>query len=238
MNLVSLEGFEKVISKYGHMFSEGITYTLCLALGSVIVGVLISLLVAPLRMSKNPIFRTIALIYIEIIRSTPLYVQLMIIYFGIAPAFEPYLPDIALFGVINLKRYLPSIIAIGINSGAYVSEIVRGGINGVDSGQTEAGRSLGMTQRQTMFSIVMPQAVRNILPALANEFITIIKETAVIGAALGVHDIMYQAGSIQTKTYLIMEPLYIAAFIYFMLIFPASKLIAYVERRMNRGYQR
>ena len=238
MNLVSPAGFAKVIGKYGYMFSDGIVYTLSLSLGAVLFGILIALIIVPLRMSKSKILKTISILYIEVIRSTPLYVQLMIIYFGLAPIFEPFLPDVQLFGVVNLKRYLPSIIAIGINSGAYVSEIIRGGINGVDRGQTEAGRSLGLSASQTTFSIVLPQAIRNILPSLANEFITIIKETSVIGAALGVHDIMYQANSIQSKTYLIMEPLLVAAGIYFIFIFPASKLIAYVERRMNRGYQR
>ena len=238
MNLVSLEGFNKVVEKYGYMFSDGIVYTLSLSLGAVLFGILIALIIVPLRMSKLKPCRYISILYIEVIRSTPLYVQLMVIYFGIAPIFEPFLPDAELFGIINLKRYIPSIIALGVNSGAYVSEIIRGGINGVDRGQTEAGRSLGLTASQTTFSIVLPQAIRNILPSLANEFITIIKETSVIGAALGVHDIMYQANSIQSKTYLIMEPLLVAAGIYFILIFPASKIIAYIERRMNRGYQR
>lgn len=236
-NLVSFEGLKKVVVDYGYLFQDAIIYTIALALGSVLVGLLIACLVTPLRMSQNKFFRFISLVYIEFIRATPIIVQIMIIYFGIASAFDHLIPRTTILGVIDLKRFLPAIIAIGINSGAYITEIIRGGINSIDIGQTEAAKSLGMNNFDTIKSIILPQAVRNILPALGNEFVTVIKETSIAGAALSVKELMYIAGDIQNRTYLPLEPLIVVAGIYFCLTFPTSKLMGLLERRLGRGYK-
>ena len=124
-----------------------------------------------------------------------------------------------------------------MNSGAYLSEIIRAGIQSIDHGQTEASRSLGLSSKQTLFEIVLPQAIKNILPAIANEFVTIIKESSIC-YTIGVQEIMYAVASIKGATYRIAEPLLIATAVYFCLTFPTSKIIAYFERRMSRGDKR
>ena len=149
-------------------FVSGLGYTLLISLFSVLLGLVIGILMALMRLSKSKILRAVSGIYIDIIRGTPTMVQLLIIYFVI-------------FANVHIDKWVVGFIAFGINSGAYIAEIVRGGILSVNIGQTEAGRSLGMTHKQTMASIVMPQAMKNILPALGNEFVVLIKETAVIG---------------------------------------------------------
>ena len=132
---------------------------------------------------------------------------------------------------------IPGVIALCLNSGAYLSEIIRSGIQAIDGGQTEAARSLGMTQGQNMRYIVLPQAIKNILPAIANEFVTIIKESSICWT-IGVQEVMFAVNSIKSATYFIGEPLIIAACVYFCLTFPTSKIIAYFERRMSRGDKR
>ena len=147
------------------------------------------------------------------------------------------LPRFKLFGFIRFERFLPGVIALSLNSGAYLCEIIRSGIQSIDLGQTEAARSLGMTQWQNMQLIVLPQAIKNILPAIANEFVTIIKESSIC-YTIGVQEIMYGVNSIKGATFSIGEPLIIAAVVYFCLTFPTSKIIAYFERRMSRGDRR
>ena len=132
--------------------------------------------------------------------------------------------------IVNGRMYVA-------NSGGYMSDVIRGGIEGVDQGQTEAARSLGMSKGQTMFHIIIPQAVKNILPAVANEFVTIIKESSVC-YTIGVQDIMFNVKSIQSASFIIAEPLLMATFLYFCLCFPTSKIIQYFERRMRASDQR
>ena len=141
-------------------FVSGLGYTLLISLFSVLLGLVIGILMALMRLSKSKILRAVSGIYIDIIRGTPTMVQLLIIYFVI-------------FANVHIDKWVVGFIAFGINSGAYIAEIVRGGILSVNIGQTEAGRSLGMTHKQTMASIVMPQAMKNILPALGNEFVVL-----------------------------------------------------------------
>jgi polar amino acid transport system permease protein len=132
---------------------------------------------------------------------------------------------------------VPGVIALSMNSAAYLSEIIRSGIQSIDQGQTEAARSLGMSPVQTMRYIILPQAIKNILPAIANEFVTIIKESSIC-YTIGVQDIMSAVKSAQMAAFTIAEPLVIAAAIYFCLTFPTSKIIAYFERKMSRGDKR
>lgn len=227
----------EIINEYGPMYFQGMLYTIAIAFGSVLVGLVIALLILPLRISKVKIFKFIAGAYVEIIRGTPILVQIYIVYWGITPFFKHLIPDIELFGFIDTARFIPGVITIGINCGAYISEILRAGINAVDKGQTEAARSLGMTQGQTMKFIVLPQAIKNILPALANEFVTVIKESSIL-YVIGINELMKVAKDISNMTVAPMETYLVAAAIYFSLCFPTSKLIAYFERRMSHGDKR
>jgi polar amino acid transport system permease protein len=177
----------------------------------------------------------LATAYVEVLRSTPVIVQIFIIYYGVFSLVD--LPAFKLFGFISFNRFFPGVVALGMNDGAYLCEILRSGIQSVDGGQTEAARSLGLRQTQNLRYIVFPQALKNILPAIANEFVVIIKESA-ITYTIGVQDIMSAVQSTRGATFLIMEPLLVATALYFCLCFPTSKLIAYVERRMRRGDKR
>ena len=169
------------------------------------------------------------------LRSTPVIVQIFIIYYGVFSVIE--LPSFTFWGFIKFNRFFPGIVALGMNSGAYLCEIIRSGMQSIDGGQNEAARSLGLSSFQTLLYIIMPQAIRNILPAIANEFVVIIKESA-ITYTIGMQDIMSAVNAVKGSTFILVEPLLVATAIYFCLCFPTSKLIAYVERRMSRGSKR
>ncbi len=179
----------------------------------------------------NPL-SLLATIYVEVIRSTPVLVQVWIIYYGVFNAIK--LPAFKIFGFITFSRFFPGVVTLAINSAAYLCEIIRSGMQSVDGGQTEAARSLGLRQGQNLRYIVLPQALKNILPAIANEFVTIIKESAIVWT-IGVVDIMAAVNAVKGSILILMEPLIVAACIYFCLCFPTSRLIAYVERRIRRG---
>ena len=147
------------------------------------------------------------------------------------------IPSYTLFGFLKTNRFIPGVVALGMNSGAYLCEIIRSGIQSIDGGQTEAARSLGMTKVQNLVHIILPQAIKNILPAIANEFVVIIKESSIC-YTIGVQDLMFAVTAVQGANYIVMEPLLVATAVYFCLCFPTSKLIAYFERRMSRGDKR
>ena len=205
-------------------FVSGLGYTLLISLFSVLLGLVIGILMALMRLSKSKILRAVSGIYIDIIRGTPTMVQLLIIYFVI-------------FANVHIDKWVVGFIAFGINSGAYIAEIVRGGILSVNIGQTEAGRSLGMTHKQTMASIVMPQAMKNILPALGNEFVVLIKETAVIGMIANI-DLVGAARKEQSLTYDYLIPLLSIAVIYYVVIKIISTLLSKVEKGMRKADKR
>lgn len=205
-------------------FVSGLGYTLLISLFSVLLGLVIGILMALMRLSKSKILRAVSGIYIDIIRGTPTMVQLLIIYFVI-------------FANVHIDKWVVGFIAFGINSGAYIAEIVRGGILSVNIGQTEAGRSLGMTHKQTMASIVMPQAMKNILPALGNEFVVLIKETAVIGMIANI-DFVGAARKVQSLTYDYLIPLLSIAVIYYVVIKIISTLLSKVEKGMRKADKR
>lgn len=227
-----LETIFKLLERYGDMFIEGIGYTLLLSAIAVLVGLPIGAIVAIMRMSKfkNPILnkynplRWISIVYVEVLRGTPLLLQLYFFYF--------MLPDMIPF--VKMSDFTCVSVALLINSSAYVSEVIRSGIQAIDRGQTEAARSLGLNGTQTMVRIVLPQAVKNILPALCNEFIMIIKETS-LASTFFIGDIMTQYNTIRGITYRVVEPLIIVAVIYLVITFTLSKLVAIIERRMKAG---
>lgn len=232
--MLSIEGFEKTL-KYWSLFEQGLVCTVSLSFLTVVFGFILALILALMRMSKFHILKGIASVYVEVFRATPLMVQLFIVYYVLLAGLD--LPAWKMFGFIRFERFVPGVIALSLNSAAYLSEIIRSGIQSIDLGQTEASRSLGMSQWQAMQHVVLPQAIKNILPAIANEFVTIIKESSICWT-IGVQEIMSAVNSVKAATFTIAEALIIAACVYFCLTFPTSKIIAYFERRMSRGDRR
>ena len=226
MNFATIaQNIVKLLAKYWDKFLiTGLEYTLSLAAITVFFGAIFGALIALMRMSRVAPLRWIAAAYTEIIRGTPMLLQLYLFYFAL-PMLIPFL---------NKKQYACVAIALVCNSAAYVSEIIRSGIQAVDIGQTEAARSLGMSQRLTMTQIILPQAIKNILPALANEFIMVIKDTS-LASTFFIGDLMTQCLLVKGATYLTIEPLIIVGVIYFILTFILSKGVAAMERRMRRG---
>jgi len=205
-------------------FLNGIKNTLLISFFSVLVGLIIGVIAALFRLSNSKVLKAIGGTYVDIIRCTPTMVQLLIIYFVI-------------FASVPIPKMLVGIIAFGINSGAYIAEIVRGGILSVNIGQTEAGRSLGLTGAQTMTFIIIPQAIKNILPALTNEFIVLIKETAVIGMIDNI-DLVGAAKKVQSRTYDYFYPLISIAVIYFVIIKFLSVLLTRFEEHLRKSDKR
>ena len=212
----------KIWSKYWHLFLlEGLKNTLILTCISVSLGTIFGAVVALMRMSKSVILRFFASLYIEIIRGTPILLQLFIFYF-VLPSLLPFL---------KMSPFLWVSFALCVNSAAYVSEVIRSGIQAVDKGQTEAARSLGMSEGQTMRKIILPQAVRNILPALGNEFIMMLKETS-LASTFFLYDLMTVCNVVKGAEFLTLEPMTIVAVIYLCMTFPLSKLVGYFEKKM------
>ncbi len=226
MNFATIgQNIVKLTIKYWDKFLiTGLEYTLSLAAITVLVGAVLGSFIALMRMSKIYPLKWIAAIYTELIRGTPMLLQLYLFYFAL-PQLIPFL---------NKKQYLCVAIALICNSAAYVSEIIRSGILAVDIGQTEAARSLGMSKRLTMTEIILPQAVKNILPALGNEFIMIVKDTS-LASTFFIGDLMTQCLLVKGATYLTLEPLIMVAVIYFAVTFILTKLLGVFERRLRRG---
>jgi polar amino acid transport system permease protein len=259
-SFIQLSNFSK-IAPYAQLFIQGMVVTVLMSFLTVLIGFVLALILALMRMSNICPFRAmgvdengfqieeglrawiskfnplsfIATAYVEVMRSTPAIVQIFIIYYGIFSMIK--LPSFVIFGFIKFERFFPGVVALGLNSGAYLCEIIRSGIQSIDGGQTEAARSLGMTQVQNLRYIILPQALKNCLPAIANEFVVIIKESS-ITYTIGVQDIMSAVNAVKGATFVIIEPLLVATAIYFCLCFPTSKVIAYFERRMSRGDKR
>ncbi|MDY2982867.1 MAG: amino acid ABC transporter permease, partial [Eubacteriales bacterium] len=212
----------KILGKYWDVFLiEGLTNTLSLSAITVFFGAIFGALLALGKLSRFKVLRFCITAFVEIIRGTPILLQL---YFG-------YFILPMLFPALGLSDYASIAVALVINSSAYVSEVFRSGIQAVDRGQSEAARSLGLNKAQTMIHVVLPQAVRNILPALGNEFVTLVKESSIC-STIGVSELMFGANLTRGATYQTMGPLLLAAGLYLCMTFPASKLLGYVERRM------
>ena len=214
------------IAEYMPYYFKGIKYTLLISFVAVLFGAIFGSILFYMKSSNFHIWKIkplkiLAVAYIEIIRGTPMILQIFIVYAGA----EPFLG-------IDLTALQSAFIAIALNSAAYVSEIVRAGIDAVDKGQMEAARSLGMKKSTAMILIVVPQAIRNILPAIGNEFVTVIKESS-MASVVGVGELMYAAKIVQGSTYRSLEPLIVAAGFYFILTFNLGRVISLIERRMK-----
>ena len=205
---------------------NGLKVTMIVAFFAALLGIVIGFLLAIIRAThdkegKLRVLNFIAHIYITIIRGTPVVVQLLIIYFVV-------------FGSVNVSKVLVAVLAFGLNSGAYVAEIFRSGIMSIDQGQFEAGRSIGMTYIQTMRHIIIPQAFKNVLPALGNEFIVLMKETSVSGY-IALQDLTKGGDIIRSRTYDAFMPLIAIALIYLFFVMIFSKLVSLLERRLRNS---
>ena len=208
---------------------DGLLTTLLITFFAVLIGLALGFLVAIIRSTylktgKLKILNVICKIYLAVIRGTPVVVQLLITYFVI-------------FGSVDISKVLVAILAFGINSGAYVAEIVRGGIMSIDNGQFEAGRSLGLNYRQTMQHIIMPQALKTVLPALANEAIVLLKETSVAGY-IAIADLTKGGDIIRSQTFSPFLPLISVALIYLVIVLLLTHLTGKLERRLAANDRR
>ena len=208
-----------LLQKYFPFYLSGIKTTILLSFFSLIIGLLLGTILSIMRFSKVKIFSIVSKIYIEIFRGTPLFVQLTMVYVGLS-----------MISPINFSNFTGGLIAISLNSAAYIAEIIRAGIQGVEKGQTEAGLSLGLSDSQIMKEIILPQAIRNILPALGNEFVALIKETSIV-ATIGVFDLYYAAQKINAVTYRY-SAFVITAIFYFVITFTLTRIMNWLEGRL------
>lgn len=221
-----LENIVTVVERYWSLFLSGLGYTLLLALITVVCGTLLGSLIALMRMARFRPLSVVATAFIEVIRGTPLLLQLYVFYF-LVPKIMPF--EIGEFTSVSM--------ALVINSTAYVAEIIRAGILSVDRGQTEAGRSLGLSQNVTMRYIVLPQAVKNILPALFNEFIALVKETSV-APMIAVRELTMVSTVIKSRTFNAYVPLLAVAAIYLVIVLGLTALQKKMEGRLRVSDQR
>lgn len=224
---------ELLLEKYGSLFLKGMGTTMLVAITGTILGFVIGLLVAvaraiPLRQEDGilkkvfiKILRAILATYIEVFRGTPMIVQAMVIYYGA----QQYMG-------LDMPALTAAIVIISINTGAYMAEIIRGGIISVDNGQTEGAHSLGMTHWQTMSNVVLPQAIRNIMPSIGNEFVVNIKDSSVLNV-ISVTELFFTAKSAAGTYYKYFESFFIAAVIYLILTFTTTRILRLIEKRMD-----
>lgn len=235
------------LDKYWPMFGNGIKTTLILAAATVVIGLVFGVILALLRLSKfqplkflaktplafmaktNPL-SFLATAYVEFVRGTPLLVQILFVFYAM-PQLGLSFPNIQGLG-FDFPRFAAGITAMGLNSAAYMSEVVRAGIQAVDRGQTEAALSVGMTKLKAMRYVVLPQAFKNILPALGNEFVTVIKESSIV-MVIGITELMFNTAQVYSSSYRYFESLIVCALVYFVATFTTSRLLGILERRMR-----
>jgi len=215
------------LKDYSQFFINGTKITIIISLFTLVLGFMIGTIICLGKISRNKLLSILASAYIEFLRGTPLLVQIYIIYFGL-PTIGIEFPDIAFIP----SEYIAAIFALSINSSAYIAEILRSGIQSIDKGQMEASRSLGLDYSMSMRMIIIPQALKNVLPALANEFIVLVKESSIV-SIIGIQDLMYSSDIVRGNTYLAFEPLIVAAMIYFVLTFSLSKLVSSFENKLQ-----
>ena len=221
--MIDYEGYKKVL--------EGLGNTALIAIFGLLIGMVIGCLLATCKIlpKSSPMIKTLSGfsdVYVAIFRGTPMVVQLLLIHFVLFPLIGVQIPTI-----------LEAILAFGFNSGAYVSEIMRGGILSVDIGQTEAGRALGLNYRQTMMRIILPQAIKNVVPTLGNEFIALLKETSVV-SFITVVDLTKAFQNIANSTYEYIIPYVVLALVYLVIVLAVTGIIKLIERRLRAGDRR
>lgn len=228
---MTFDGVIKIISSNWPMFLRGAGVTLLIAITGTILGSIIGLLVGVIRTIPTPergvksvvlkVVNAILSVYIEVFRGTPMIVQAMVIYYGSALAFN-----------LDMNKIHAGIFIVSINTGAYMSEIVRGGIVSIDKGQFEAAHAIGMSHVQTMMNVVLPQVVRNILPATGNEFVINIKDTSVLNV-IAVSELYFQTKSVAGINYKYFETFFVASILYFVMTFSVTRILRYIERKID-----
>ncbi len=228
---MSIEWITKIVSKYWPMFLRGAGMTLLISIVGTILGFIIGLLVgiirtvpAPERGIKKALLKTanaLLSVYIEIFRGTPMIVQAMVIYYGAAQALN-----------WDMDRFAAAILIVSVNTGAYMSEIVRGGIISIDKGQFEAAQAVGMSHLQTMMNVILPQAIRNILPATGNEFVINIKDTSVLNV-ISVTELFFQTKSVAGNNFRYFESFFVACVLYFVMTFTVTRILRFIEKKLD-----
>jgi putative lysine transport system permease protein len=228
---MTYEWLVKIITNNGPMFLRGAGVTLYISIIGTILGSIIGLLVGVVRTIPMPerggkrgllkVVNVILSIYIEFFRGTPMIVQAMVIYYGSALAFG-----------IDMNKIAAAIFIVSINTGAYMSEIVRGGIVSIDKGQFEAAHAIGMNHIQTMLNVVLPQVIRNILPATGNEFVINIKDTSVLNV-ISVSELFFQTKSVAGNNFRYFESFFVASVIYLVMTFSITRILRFIERKLE-----
>jgi len=228
---MSLDWIVKIISNNWSMFLRGAGVTLLISMVGTIIGFFIGIIVGVIRTIPSPegkvkrifvkILNAILFVYIELFRGTPMIVQAMVIYYGSALAFG-----------MNMNRLYAAILIVSINTGAYMAEIIRGGILSIDKGQFEAAHAIGMTHFQTMVNIILPQAIRNILPSIGNEFVINIKDTSVLNV-ISVTELYFQTKSVSGNNFRYFESFFVACVLYFIMTFTVTRILRYIEKRLD-----
>ena len=217
-----MEKIIKLWAKYSNVFISGLWGTLWISALVVIFGSVLGFFIARMKMGRSKVLNGIASVYIEILRGTPSLLQLYFFWIGLPKVFPAF----------ELSDTQCILVALTVNASAYISEIIRAGISAVDKGQWEAARSLGLSETNVMRRIILPQAVKNILPALGNEFISTVKSTS-LASVFFVQELMTSYKSVQSATFLALESLTIVGIIYFLLNFTLSKLLGVFERKLQ-----
>lgn len=228
---MSLDWLISIVSTYWPMFIRGAGMTLLISITGTILGSILGLLIGVIRTIPLPerglkrvllkVITGILSFYVEFFRGTPMIVQAMVIYFGSAIAFD-----------IDMNRTVAAIFIVSINTGAYMAEIVRGGIISIDDGQFEAAQAIGMNHIQTMANVVLPQVIRNILPATGNEFVINIKDTSVLNV-IGVTELFFQTKSIAGNNFRYFESFFVASILYFIMTFTVTRILRYFEKKLD-----
>lgn len=224
---------ETLINYYGHISTvmplllKGAALTIQITAISVFFGTVIGLFISLMKISSNKIFRAISIVYVDFIRGTPLLVQILLIYFGLPGVIREITGE-----TFRMAPLLAGAIAFSVNSGAYVAEIFRSGIQSIERGQMEAARSLGMTKSQAMFNIILPQAFKRVIPPMGNEFIILLKDSSLL-SVIGVHELTRQ-GQLYIAVTFASFPVYLAiAFVYLIMTFSISRVVNHLERRLS-----
>lgn len=228
---MSFDWVVKIVSENWQMFLRGAGTTLLVALTGTIIGFVIGLLVGVVRTIPMPekgvkryflkLVNALLFVYIEVFRGTPMIVQAMVIYYGTALAFN-----------LNMDRLFAAILIVSINTGAYMSEIIRGGIVSIDKGQFEAADAIGMKHFQVMTNVILPQAIRNILPATGNEFVINIKDTSVLNV-ISVTELYFQTKSVAGNNFRYFESFFVACILYFIMTFTVTRILRLIERKLD-----
>ena len=216
--------------QYSHLLVIGFKVTIMISVVAICLGFLLGVVICFMRISKNTVLSTIAFGYVELIRGTPILLQIAMVYYGL-PLIGVNFPSFEIGG-FTFDRFLCGVLALMINSSAYISEIIRSGIQSIDKGQEEAALSLGFTKREAMALVIFPAAIKNVIPALGNNFITMVKSSSQV-STIGLADLMYTANVIRGNSFRPFSPLVMVAILYLFLTLSLSALLRKVEHRLN-----